>query len=245
MPRTIGLLSVVMPCFNEEKTIKVLLERVLAQKLVGEVIIIDDCSVDSSVKIIKSMADKRITLLEHNKNKGKGAAIAAGLKHSKLPYVIIQDADLEYDPSEYVDLMRPILAGKADVVFGSRFLTSTSRRVLYFWHHVGNFILTNLSNIFTNLDLTDMETCYKVMTRKVAISLHINENRFGLEPEITAQIAAMRVRIFEIPISYNGRTYEEGKKITWKDGISALRCIVKYNLPWHKKRARRRYDEAF
>ena len=239
-----GQLSVVIPCFNEEKTIKELLDMVLKQDLVGEVIIIDDSSTDSSVGIVKSLTDKRITLVEHDKNKGKGAAIATGLKYSKLPYVIIQDADLEYDPNEYADLMRPILAGKADVVFGSRFLTSTSRRVLYYWHHVGNSILTNLSNIFTNIDLTDMETCYKVMTRKVAVSLNIRENRFGFEPEITAQIAAMRVRIFEIPISYNGRTYEEGKKITWKDGFSALRCIVKYNQPKHKKRARRRYLEA-
>ena len=239
-----GLLSVVIPCFNEEKTIKELLDMVLEQDLVGEVIIIDDSSTDSSVEIVKSLTDKRITLVEHDKNKGKGAAIATGLKYSKLPYVIIQDADLEYDPNEYADLMRPILAGKADVVFGSRFLTSTSRRVLYYWHHVGNSILTNLSNIFTNIDLTDMETCYKVMTRKVAVSLNIRENRFGFEPEITAQIAAMRVRIFEIPISYNGRTYEEGKKITWKDGFSALRCIVKYNQPKHKKRALRRYLEA-
>jgi glycosyltransferase involved in cell wall biosynthesis len=244
MPKSSGQLSVVIPCFNEEKTIKVLLETVLIQELVGEVIVIDDCSIDSSIKIVESLGDSRITLLKHDKNKGKGAAIATGLKHSKLPYVIIQDADLEYDPNEYEDLMRPILAGKADVVFGSRFLTSTSRRVLYYWHHVGNSVLTTLSNIFTNIDLTDMETCYKVMTRKVANSLQITENRFGLEPQITAQIAAMRVRIFEIPISYNGRTYEEGKKITWKDGFSALRCIVKYNLPKHKKRARRRYLEA-
>ena len=244
MPKSSGQLSVVIPCFNEEKTIKVLLETVLVQELVGEVIVIDDCSIDSSIKIVESLGDSRITLLKHDKNKGKGAAIATGLKHSKLPYVIIQDADLEYDPNEYEDLLRPILAGKADVVFGSRFLTSTSRRVLYYWHHVGNSVLTTLSNIFTNIDLTDMETCYKVMTRKVAVSLQINENRFGFEPEITAQIAAMRVRIFEIPISYNGRTYEEGKKITWKDGFSALRCIVKYNLPKHKKHSRRRYLEA-
>ena len=173
---------------------------------------------------------------------GKGFSVSRGFALANKPYVIVQDADLEYDPDEYPVLMKPLLEGKADVVFGSRFLSSSSRRVLYYWHRLGNNFLTVLSNIATNIDLTDMETCYKVMKIDIAKSLEIRENRFGIEPEITAKIAAMRVRIFEVPISYNGRTYEQGKKITWKDGFSALRCIFKYNTRNQKRSQLKKYN---
>lgn len=229
-------LSVVVPCYNEEKTIKELLESVLDQPSVFEVIVVDDGSTDTSSTIVLSINSPKIKLLQNEKNMGKGKTVSKGLKASTGDFVLIQDADLEYDPREYQQLLQPLIDDKADVVFGSRFLTSTSRRVLYYWHRVGNNLLTTMSNIFTNIDLTDMETCYKVMRTEIAHSLDIQENRFGIEPEMTAKFAAMRVRIFEVPISYSGRTYEEGKKITWKDGFSAIRCIVKYNLPSAKKK---------
>jgi glycosyltransferase involved in cell wall biosynthesis len=241
MPKT-KVLTVIIPCFNEEATIISLISSVLAEKQVGEVIIVDDCSKDKSVKLIQSIIDKRIFLLQNEKNMGKGFSVSRGFAIASFPYVLIQDADLEYDPREYSDLLQPLLEGKADVVFGSRFLVSSSRRVLYYWHHLGNNFLTTLSNILTNIDLTDMETCFKVMRLEIAKSLSIEENRFGLEPELTAKIAAMKVRIFEVPISYNGRTYEEGKKITWKDGFSAIRCIFKYNT---KKQKRKQYSKNF
>ena len=228
-------LSVIIPCFNEENTIIKLLSSVAAQEQVGEIIIIDDCSTDTSLQKIASFKDSRLILIKQTKNLGKGNAVSDGIRAASLRYVVIQDADLEYDPSEYPALLDPILLGRADVVFGSRFLSGRSRRVLYYWHSLGNKFLTTLSNIFTDLYLSDMETCYKVMTREVAKSLVITENRFGIEPEITAQIAAMKVRVYEVPISYYGRTYDEGKKITWKDGFSALRCILKYNSPRYKK----------
>ena len=196
----------------------------------GEVIIVDDSSTDTSLEKIRKFDDSRIKLLMHSKNLGKGKSVSDGLNAALLPFVIIQDADLEYDPSEFDLLLVPLLEGKADVVFGSRFLSGRSRRVLYYWHSLGNSFLTTLSNIFTNLNLTDMETCYKLMTKEVAKSLVIKEPRFGIEPEITAQVAAFGVRVYEVAISYYGRTYEEGKKITWKDGFSAIRCILKYNL---------------
>jgi glycosyltransferase involved in cell wall biosynthesis len=229
------VLSVVIPCYNEEKTILALLASVLDQPQVGQVVIINDCSQDNSAALIKSVKDKRVLLLENHKNMGKGFSVSKGFAASTMPYVLIQDADLEYDPREYEVLLKPVLEGKADVVFGSRFLTSSSRRVLYYWHRLGNNFLTLLSNIFTNIDLTDMETCFKLMKREIAQAITIQENRFGLEPEMTAKLAAMKVRIFEVPISYNGRTYEEGKKITWKDGFSALRCIFKYNTKRQKR----------
>lgn len=230
-------LSVVIPCYNEEMTIEILLSRVLNESRVGEVIVVDDCSSDNSREIIGKFTDKRVTYIKNIKNMGKGKSVSIGILQATKPYIIVQDADLEYSPEEYERLLRPLIDGRADVVFGSRFLTYDARRALYFWHRVGNNVLTLMSNVFTNVDLTDMETCYKVMKIEFAKSLQIEENRFGLEPEITAKLAAMRARIYEVPISYQGRTYEEGKKITWKDGFSAIRCIVKYSLPKQRRNA--------
>jgi len=228
-------LSVIIPCFNEESTILALLTRVLAQTSVGQVIVIDDCSTDKSAAIIKKIKDSRIQYSLNKKNSGKGYSIAQGIKQCSLPFTVIQDADLEYSPEEYPRLLAPLLDGRADAVFGSRFLTYDSRRALYYWHRLGNDFLTTLSNIFTNLDLTDMETCYKFMRTDFAQKLDIQERRFGLEPEITAKLAKMRARVYEVPISYQGRTYAEGKKITWKDGFRAIYCIVKYNLKIRSK----------
>ena len=224
------LLTVVVPCYNEEKTIKQLITRVLEQDAVREVIIINDASTDNSRKLIKELQDQRIVFLENSINLGKGASVKKGFQIATSEYVLIQDADLEYSPEEYPRLLNPLVSGYADVVFGSRFLTYDSRRALYFWHRVGNKFLTLLSNMFTNIDLTDMETCYKVMRTDIAKQIVIKEKRFGLEPELTAKLAKMKVRIYEVGISYRGRTYLEGKKITWKDGISAIRCIIKYNI---------------
>jgi glycosyltransferase involved in cell wall biosynthesis len=223
-------LSVIIPCFNEEKTIKELVQRVLAQPQVFEVIIIDDCSTDQSSSKIASIPDARIVLHKNEKNLGKGASIWRGMKLAKAEYLVIQDADLEYSPEEYQRLLAPLVDGRADAVFGSRFLTYEARRALYYWHRLGNNFLTTLSNMLTNLDLTDMETCYKVMKTEYAQKLDLRENRFGVEPEITAKLAHMRIRVYEVPISYHGRTYADGKKITWRDGFRAIYCIVKYNL---------------
>jgi len=222
-------LSVIIPCFNEENTIRELLTKVLQQECVGEVIVIDDCSTDSSLKLISGFSDPRIRIILQKTNQGKGAAVSQGLMNANFEFSVIQDADLEYDPKEYEAMLEPLINDRADVVFGSRFANSGSRRALYFWHRMGNNFLTTLSNMATNIDLTDMETCYKVMRTKFSKLLAIQEKRFGMEPEITAKLAAMKLRIYEVPISYNGRTYEEGKKITWKDGFSAIRCILKYN----------------
>ena len=224
------VLSVVIPCFNEEKTLEELIGRVLQQESVAEVILVDDGSSDSSVSIAQGIRDSRIIVKSKSKNEGKGSAIRDGFQIASSPFVIIQDADLEYDPRDYSRLLKPLMEGNADVVYGSRFLSSGERRAVYFWHRVGNNLLTLMSNMFTNIDLTDMETCYKVMKTSVAKQLVIKEQRFGLEPEMTARLAKMNLRIYEVPISYYGRTYEEGKKITWKDGFSALRCIIKNNL---------------
>ena len=226
-------LSIVIPCYNEVKTIEEIVKCVKRSPYENkEIIIIDDCSTDGTRELLKSKLEKRVDkVIYHDVNAGKGAAIRTGIKSVAGDIVIIQDADLEYDPKEYPKLVEPILLGKADVVFGSRFITTESRRILYFWHRVGNGILTMLSNIFTNLNLSDMETCYKVFKREIIQNINIEENRFGFEPEITAKIAKIKgIRIYEVGISYYGRTYEEGKKIELKDGFRALYCIIKYNI---------------
>ena len=225
-------MSIVMPAFNEAATVEAVLRQVLAQRPVQEVLVVDDCSSDGTFEAIQKVAkeDLRVKVLRHQKNRGKGAALRTGLAHAVAPWVLVQDADLEYDPEEYHLLLRPALSGKADVVFGSRFLGAGSHRVLYFWHSLGNRMLTLLSNMLTDLNLTDMETCYKLFRRDIIQSIRLEEDRFGFEPEITAKVAKMNVRVYEVAVSYYGRTYAEGKKINWKDGVRALLCILKYNL---------------
>ena len=223
-------LSVIIPVYNEKSTIVPIYQLVKAVNVDKEIIIVDDFSTDGTREILLKLADNTTKVFLHDHNMGKGAALRTGIKNVTGEIVIFQDADLEYDPAQYPKLLKPILDGKADVVYGSRFVTGDYRRVLYFWHMLGNKFLTLISNMLTNLNLTDMETCYKVFRKDVLDRLTIEENRFGSEPEITAKIAKMDIRIYEIGISYSGRTYKEGKKIGWKDGFSALRCILKYNL---------------
>lgn len=224
--------SIIIPCFNENNNIQQIVNAVIKSPIPNkEIIIIDDFSNDGTRNTLKQEIEPLVErVLYHSKNMGKGAALRTGISNATGEIILIQDADLEYNPAEYPILLKPIIEGKADVVYGSRFMGDKPRRVLYYWHFVANKFLTTLSNMFTNLNLSDMETCYKVFKRKIIQSIKIEENRFGFEPEITAKIAKMKCRIFEVGISYSGRTYLEGKKINWKDGISALRCILKYNL---------------
>jgi glycosyltransferase involved in cell wall biosynthesis len=226
------MLSIIIPCFNEMDTIKELLEAVNASPITNkQVIVIDDGSTDGSSAYIENELNSLYQIfLRHDTNRGKGACLRTGISHATEKVVLIQDADLEYDPSQYEMLIEPIIQGHADVVYGSRFIGHAPHRVLYFWHRLGNGFLTLLSNMFTNLNLTDMETCYKVFKREVIQNMTIEENRFGVEPEITAKISRSNLRIYEVGISYYGRTYAEGKKINWRDGISAIFCILKYNL---------------
>jgi glycosyltransferase involved in cell wall biosynthesis len=226
-------LTAVMPVYNEAVTVAEVASVVLAQRPVEELVIVDDCSTDSTWQQLELLAanEPRVKLFRHEVNQGKGAALRTGIAHASSRVVVIQDADLEYDPTEYCLLLTPILSGKADVVFGSRFLGSAgAHHALYFWHSVGNNFLTLCSNMATDLNLTDMETGYKAFRREVIQAIRIEENRFGFEPEITAKIAKAKARIYEVGISYNGRTYAEGKKIGWRDGIRALWCICKYNF---------------
>jgi glycosyltransferase involved in cell wall biosynthesis len=226
-------LSVVIPVFNERATIVELVSRVQAVDIPKELLIVDDYSTDGTRDILKTLEQQydNVRVFYQANNAGKGAALRVGFQQAAGDYVVIQDADLEYDPVEYPVLLNPLINGNADVVYGSRFLTTKERRILFFWHSVGNQFLTLLSNMFTNLNLTDMETCYKVFRREVIQSIKLEQDRFGFEPEVTAKIAKIKgLRIYEVGISYHGRTYEEGKKIGWKDGVKALWCILKYSI---------------
>ena len=224
------LLSVVIPVYNEAGTIGTVLDRVTFAPFRKEIIVVDDGSTDGTRQILEHIKNKAVKIYYHDRNYGKGRALQTGFSAATGDVVVVQDADMEYDPNEFQVLLNPILSGKADVVYGSRLAGHGEHRVLYFWHYVGNRFLTLLSNVFTNINLTDMETCYKAFTRQALKGITIQENRFGFEPEITAKIAKKNLRIYEVPISYYGRTYEEGKKINWRDGMRAFWCILRYNL---------------
>ena len=227
-------LSVIIPCYNESATILSLIEAVkLSPVRDKEIIIVDDGSKDGTRDILSTIEDQEVRVIFHERNQGKGAALRTGFQQASGDICIVQDADLEYDPQEFPVVIQPIIEGKADVVFGSRFQSGRPHRVVYFWHRIGNGVLTLMSNFFTDLNLSDMETCYKAFKREVIQSINIRENRFGFEPEVTAKIAKKNLRIYEVGISYYGRTYDEGKKIGWKDGVRAIYCILKYNL-WAK-----------
>lgn len=239
-------LSIVIPVYNEARTVLRLLELLrevqLTKNIAKEIILVNDCSTDNSAALITAYAvqhpDLRLRLLHHTHNQGKGAALHTGIREATGDYIIIQDADLEYDPEEYNALLKPILRGSADVVFGSRFMGGKPHRVLFFWHSIGNAVLTFLSNMFTDLNLTDMETCYKLFRRDLLQGLDLREKRFGFEPEVTAKIARVPgVRIYEVGVSYYGRTYAEGKKINWRDGLWALWCIVRYGVSRQKEKS--------
>lgn len=233
------MLSILIPAFNESNTIKLILDKIksvqLGRGIEKEIIVVDDCSTDQTVqtveKYINENPDLAIQLIQHAENKGRGAAIKTGIAHAAGSYLIIQDADLEYDPNEYNILLQPIMDGHADVVYGSRFIGGKPHRILFFWHSIGNKILTGLSNIFTDLNLTDMETGYKLFKSEIIKGVRLEEKRFGFEPEVTAKISKIpKIRIYEVGISYYWRTYGEGKKINWRDGFRAIYCILKYNL---------------
>jgi glycosyltransferase involved in cell wall biosynthesis len=230
----VGDLSVVMPCFNEEATVLAAAKRVLASAHCGQLVIVDDASTDGSAAQIAALDDKRVTVLRHGVNRGKGAALRTGFARATGPFVIVQDADLEYDPADYDVMVGPLADGSADVVYGSRFLGGRPHRVLYFWHSIGNKLLTLASNAFTNVNLTDMETGYKAFRKEVLDSLVLTEDRFGIEPEITAKVVRGGWRIYEVGISYSGRTYAEGKKIGWRDGVHAIASIVRHSPLLHR-----------
>jgi glycosyltransferase involved in cell wall biosynthesis len=223
-------ISVIIPVYNEERTIAEILRRVRAVPMEKEIVVVDDASTDETKELLKSQGGPDLKYIRFESNRGKGAALREGFKYARNEVIVIQDADLEYDPGDYPDLLDPIVMGEADVVYGSRFLTSKSRRVLFYWHSVMNKILTTLSNMVTNLNLSDMETCYKVFRREILQGIELKENRFGFEPEITIKLAKKQARFFEVGISYHGRAYQEGKKIGFKDAVRALYCIFKYGI---------------
>jgi glycosyltransferase involved in cell wall biosynthesis len=229
-------LTVVVPCYNERNTVRALVDRVLASPFVAEVILVDDGSTDGTRALYDGITDPRMQVMLHDVNQGKGAALRTGFAAATSEFVIIQDADLEYDPAEYPKLLEPLISGRAGAVYGSRFVSSEPHRVLYFWHSIGNRLLTVMSNMVTDLNLTDMETCYKAFRRDVIQAINIEEDRFGFEPEVTAKLARMGVPIYEVGIAYAGRTYEDGKKIGWRDGVRAVWCILKYSSLGHRLR---------